>query len=83
MLSAGNYTVTYSDSFGCFSSQSFQISEPQSLVSQITSVDVECFGDTDGMLLSNISGGISPYSYLWNTGDTTPDLYSISSGYIL
>ena len=47
-LSYGNYTVTYSDSFGCFSSQSFQINEPLPL-SLVSFVDnISCNGSSDG-----------------------------------
>ena len=74
------YDLLITDLNGCTLLDSFYVSEPQSLLSQITSVDVECYGDTDGMLLLNASGGTLPYSYLWNTGATTQDLYSISSG---
>ncbi|MCF8370981.1 MAG: choice-of-anchor L domain-containing protein [Bacteroidales bacterium] len=29
---------------------------------------------------SQISGGTGPFSYLWNTGETTEDIYGLSSG---
>ena len=44
------YDLLITDSNGCTLLDSFYVNEPQSLMSQITSVDVECYGDTDGML---------------------------------
>lgn len=34
----------------------------------------------DGYLSVYASGGIPPYSYLWNTGDTVPDLFNLGAG---
>jgi subtilisin family serine protease len=34
----------------------------------------------DGSITTNISGGTAPYSYVWNTGATTPDLAQINQG---
>ena len=70
-LSAGNYTVTYSDSFGCFSSQSFQINEPLPL-SLVSFVDnISCNGFSDGQINVTVSGGLTPYAFSWSNGDTT------------
>ena len=33
------------------------------------------------VVLISVSGGTPPYSYLWNNGATTQNLYNISSGY--
>ena len=45
MLSSGNYSVTYSDSFGCSETQSFQINEPTPL--SIVSSKIQMFHVTD------------------------------------
>ena len=34
----------------------------------------------DGFLSVYVSGGIPPYSFLWNTGDTVPDIYGLIAG---
>lgn len=34
-----------------------------------------CFGNTGTWITANPSGGSPPYSYLWNTGDTTQAIY--------
>ena len=83
-LSAGTYGVSILDSNSCLLVDTFSINQPNLLISQLTGVDLDCFGDIDGMIMSNVSGGLPPYSYLWSTGDTSQDLYGISSGnYVL
>ena len=53
------------DSNSCLLLDSFSINQPNLLTSQLTGVDLDCFGDVDGMIMSNVSGGVPPYSYLW------------------
>lgn len=66
-LTAGSYTVTATDSLGCEGSQTFQITEPTAIVSQIDSV-------APAQISVTASGGIPPYTYLWSTGQTTPSV---------
>ena len=49
-------------------------------VINITS-NVSCSNGSDGSINLSVSGGTPPYSYLWNNGATTQNLYNISSGY--
>lgn len=42
--------------------------------------DITCNNACDGSINISITGGQPPYSYLWNTGDTTEDLSSLCTG---
>ena len=42
--------------------------------------DVECFGDLTGNVKAIPSGGTAPYSFLWNTGDTTQSVGGLGAG---
>ncbi|MEO6039560.1 MAG: gliding motility-associated C-terminal domain-containing protein [Saprospiraceae bacterium] len=75
-LKAGGYTVVVTDSKGCtFTNTVLQISEPASLpsVSAPIVTNVKCFGDADGAIQINVSGGTSGYTYSWkNVATGTP-----------
>ncbi len=70
-LSAANYTVTVSDSCGNSATASVSITQPNALsVSANTTANVSCNGGNNGSASSIISGGSSPYSYLWSDGNS-------------
>ncbi|MFZ4707402.1 MAG: right-handed parallel beta-helix repeat-containing protein [Bacteroidales bacterium] len=54
------------------------------LISFVASLQITqpiiCFGTTTGALSAIASGGTPPYTYLWNTGQTTADLTDIEAG---
>ncbi|HEX5002979.1 MAG TPA: gliding motility-associated C-terminal domain-containing protein [Bacteroidia bacterium] len=81
-LSAGTYTVTVTDSNGCSSLASVQITQPAaSLSGTISQVSPAlCYGGSTGSVSVQISGGTVPYSYNWNTGATTQNINNLSAG---
>ena len=64
-LSAGIYDFTVSDSEGCSHSQTFTITDPESITATIESINVSCNGGSDGAAIINVSGGTAPYTYTW------------------
>ena len=84
-LTAGTYSVTTTDLFGCTSVNSVVITQPSaSLHSSSTVSNVTCFGFANGMADVITTGGTSPYSYLWSNGIVTdyntglaPGTYSV------
>lgn len=46
----------------------------------LTVLEPTCFGYTNGIIQSEVSGGTTPYTYLWSNGQATASLYSASSG---
>jgi gliding motility-associated-like protein len=79
-LPAGNYFVTVTDAFGCTRVGGVTITAPQAMQSSITHVDQSCPGRHDGTALVSVNGGTLPYSYLWSTGDLTPNVDSLAPG---
>ncbi len=88
-LSAGNYSVTVTDANGCTAIGNVTLTEPPLLSASISSVsnyngfNISCNGGSDGWANVTASGGVSPYSYLWdvNTGNqVTENATGLSAG---
>ena len=68
-LDAGLYEITILDANNCQDSVSVIIEQPDSLFfSSINIVDVQCFGDTNGVVSVQANGGLSPYIYSIDLG---------------
>jgi len=78
---AGTYSVTITDANGCTDSASAVITEPATLATAITlDSNVSCNGFADGGATSAVTGGITPYSYLWSNGVTTNFIAGVVAG---
>jgi gliding motility-associated-like protein len=80
-LGAGSYSVLITDSNGCMDVVILSITQPQQLTNTITHVDVLVKDESTGSATANPIGGTSPYSYLWNGGQTTKTISGLKSGY--
>jgi len=81
-LSAGTYTVTVTDSRGCTTVSSVNITQPSAAmaVSVSSSQSVSCFGGNNGTANAGVSGGTAPYSYSWSNGSTSQNISSLPAG---
>ena len=82
-LSGGTYTVTLVDGNDCSSSLEVEILSLSGI--EITGNSIEkkatsVCGAKDGFAKVNYSGGTLPYTYLWDTGETSSSLGNLSSG---
>ena len=79
-ICSGSYTVTVTDDSGCTVSNSFTIGEPAALSITTSSVNADC-GKPDGKAsVDNVSGGTSPYSYMWEDGQTSATATGLTPG---
>ncbi len=71
-LSAGIYTVTVTDANNCTVTQSFTITEPDTLIaSQGSQTNIACHGDKTGSATVSASGGTGAYRYSWSPSGGT------------
>ena len=74
------YSVVITDFNNCSILAEAIIQNPLPLQYNITSQDVSCNSGDDGSISLNISGGITPYSFLWNNFSISQNLSSIIAG---
>ncbi len=82
-LPPGIYAVTVTDENGCTNSASSEIISPDPLiVRELTIQNVDCFGNSTGRAVVEVSGGTMPYEYLWNDplGQTSETAMLLSIG---
>ena len=80
-LSAGTYSVTVTDMYGCTHINTITVTQPPQLLATITNVqNVSCNGMSNGSVNVLASGGTSPYNYSWSSGQTTSGAFGLPSG---
>ena len=78
-LTAGTYRVKITDGNGCSVWGSYNVLEPQALTA--TMDVVQPTSTNDGEIDLTVGGGTAPYSYTWNTGDVSEDLFGVPAGF--
>jgi gliding motility-associated-like protein len=83
-LLPGSYTVLVTDVNNCSSTETFEINDTEPIVINATLNDVQCQGVTDGSILLDVTGGISPYTFQWSGpggfSSTDQDIFSLEDG---
>ncbi|NUO02965.1 MAG: T9SS type A sorting domain-containing protein, partial [Saprospiraceae bacterium] len=84
-IPAGLYTVLVTDANGCEISLENTVTNSGNtviqLIDSLTIIQhVRCRGDATGAIDISLSGGIPPFSYVWNNGMVTEDLVNIPAG---
>lgn len=70
-LSAGTHYVTVTDANGCQASANITLTEPDSILSTVTTLNASCFGGNDGGASVSTTGGTPNYNYQWLPGSTS------------
>lgn len=78
-VAAGNYTVTVFSGIACPASAMVIVTEPAALQISAVPSSQKCSVNNGG-IISNVTGGTAPYTYLWSTGSTSSDLTNLAAG---
>ena len=85
-LTAGEYWVMVTDVFGCQMTINFDINEPHELIlelsspEQIEGFNVSTYEGSDGVIISEVSGGTPDYTYQWSSGGASPSVGGVEAG---
>jgi gliding motility-associated-like protein len=76
----GDFTITYTIAGLCGDVDNETIHVNDVATVTAVSVDESCIDNKDGSIDLTISGGLPPYSYIWNPSATTEDLADLAPG---
>jgi gliding motility-associated-like protein len=79
-LAPGNYTVQVTDFHGCSLQGVYTVTQPAILTVTVNTVNVTCHGLCNGTASTVVSGGNTPYTYSWSTGQTASNITNLCPG---
>lgn len=79
-LGQGNYSLTVTDNNGCTTSGNAVITQPEKLKLELFPNNISCSDQSDGYIMSQVSGGSGGYQYLWSNGQSGSDIYDLPEG---
>lgn len=83
-VAGGNYMVTVKDGNNCEFMLSASIDQPNTTYIDVTRIEnVSCFGENDGHVDIDVTGGLPPFSYRWSDNSTNQDLLDVGGGIYL
>ena len=78
--SEGNYLATVTASNGCQTIQKVTVIKDSSFTIFGSITPTICEGKQTGSIQTSISGGNSPFDYLWSNGEQNPQIQNLGSG---
>lgn len=78
-IPAGTYQLTVTDDHNCQVQLSIIITEPAAVALSFANSDTICYGAQNGFAQVNVTGGTAPYTYQWNTSDTTQKITNLAA----
>jgi len=80
-LSPGTYSVVVTDDNGCEMSNSVAVNGVDCTINiDLATIDIACAGSAEGVIQTNVSGAVEPYTYMWSNGATTASLQNLEAG---
>lgn len=79
-LDVGDYDLTVTDAAGCVITGSASVSRSLPVSLMISTQNIACAGQENGIAKAEVNGGLSPYFYTWNTGATGSSIVNLGPG---
>jgi gliding motility-associated-like protein len=79
-LIAGTYTLTITDGLGCTYPVQATVTQPNALIGNTDVSNVLCHNGSNGSINLTVTGGTSPYTYLWSNGNLTANPTNLTTG---
>ena len=80
-LPQGMYSIQVQDANLCLSGQlDVLIDQPDELTLTTASTDISCFGEGDGRIVAEVTGGVGNYTYDWSDGQTANIASNLGAG---
>ena len=79
-ISLGTYFVYITDANGCEVTQNIVLENNSPLSVKETITELTCFNECSGEIDLAIEGGVAPYSIVWSSGQTTPNISGLCGG---
>jgi gliding motility-associated-like protein len=79
-LSTGDYSVSIHDAHGCPHQILVSVNSPAQIILSTSGDSTHCYHGNEGAAQVAVLGGIAPYSYFWDNGDTTISATQLYAG---
>ena len=79
-VGVGTYIISVKDAKNCEIKDTVVVVQPPLLQLALQQDSAKCFGDRNGKITTQTSGGIASYQYIWSNGETTAVLDSVVAG---
>ena len=79
-LAPGTYTCTVRDANNCTAVQTASVTQPPILSANLVKTNETTANAKDGTATASPAGGIAPYQYFWNSGQTVNRITNLSPG---
>jgi gliding motility-associated-like protein len=76
----GNHTIIYLITGACGNSDTISLTVLPSPTAYATATDESCINKADGSATVSGSGGTAPYTFLWETSETTGNISGLTPG---
>ena len=79
-IPAGVYFIQVTDSNSCTISDTIILTQPLQLNIEDSLTNISCYGNSNGIINLFVNGGVYPYFFLWDNGDTSQNIFNLVSG---